>query len=560
MLRRKSSLVSRAFYNFLGASILTTVAAQLAVSTDAAIVSHLIGPHAMAAVNMAMPVLTTFLSLNSLLGVGASLLAAKAIGSGDREGASRTFTAALFSVLVVGIVVSAVSYTCCEPIARMVCPDAAIRPMVLSYLRVTSLGVTVLVLSGMMNMMVQSDGRPRLVTAAVMAGAVANVVLDVLAIKCLGLGIAGSAWATVVNYGVTVCITCTHLRRPTCSYRLVRLGKEVWRALAENLKQGLPLMIANVLLSAIVLLINTIVDSALGSDGVYMVAVCIQLLLITFVVLNGVLDATFAIGGTLLGEHDTVGLKMLCAKVMTFACAVLVPLTAFVALAPGVMATLFGARTPELHAELCRVLRIFSGILLPFSLTVLLRGVYQVLGHLKLSVAVAVGQVASIVAVVYALTQVAPPRMLWWGFPASACAMLAVQVCATLHMSSGKRISPFTLIPAPDPSQSYSATVAPHQAEEAMAEIGKFLHSVHCPESTVAQALEFAGQAISHAAPGIADICLYAHHGQVSVTVKHTAKPTATAKQAFGITIASAHLKGTEKTPHKHQINHEFLE
>lgn len=70
MLQRKPSLVNRAFWNFLGASILTTVAAQLAVSTDAAIVSHLMGPHAMAAVNMAMPVLTTFLSLNSLLGVG----------------------------------------------------------------------------------------------------------------------------------------------------------------------------------------------------------------------------------------------------------------------------------------------------------------------------------------------------------------------------------------------------------------------------------------------------------------------------------------------------------
>ena len=49
MLQRKPSLVNRAFWNFLGASILTTVAAQLAVSTDAAIVSHLMGPHAMAA-------------------------------------------------------------------------------------------------------------------------------------------------------------------------------------------------------------------------------------------------------------------------------------------------------------------------------------------------------------------------------------------------------------------------------------------------------------------------------------------------------------------------------
>ncbi|MDY4685137.1 MAG: MATE family efflux transporter [Sodaliphilus sp.] len=334
MLQRKPSLVNRAFWNFLGASILTTVAAQLAVSTDAAIVSHLMGPHAMAAVNMAMPVLTTFLSLNSLLGVGASLLAAKAIGSRDSEEASRVFTAALYSVLAVGVVVTVASYACCEQISRIVCADDEIRPMVLSYLRVTSLGVTVLVLSGMMNMMVQSDGRPRLVTCAVIVGAVTNVVLDIVFIKMLGLGIAGSAWATVINYGVTVCITSSHLRRKSCSYRIVRFTKQVWHTLGANLKQGLPLMIANVLLSVIVLLINKMVDGVLGSDGVYMVAVCIQLLLITFVVLNGVLDATFAIGGMLLGEHDITGLKMLNRKVMTFSCTVLVPFSAFVAFAP----------------------------------------------------------------------------------------------------------------------------------------------------------------------------------------------------------------------------------
>lgn len=540
MLQRKPSLVNRAFWNFLGASILTTVAAQLAVSTDAAIVSHLMGPHAMAAVNMAMPVLTTFLSLNSLLGVGASLLAAKAIGSRDSEEASRVFTAALYSVLAVGVVVTVASYACCEQISRIVCADDEIRPMVLSYLRVTSVGVTVLVLSGMMNMMVQSDGRPRLVTCAVIVGAVTNVVLDIVFIKMLGLGIAGSAWATVINYGVTVCITSSHLRRKSCSYRIVRFTKQVWHMLGANLKQGLPLMIANVLLSVIVLLINKMVDGVLGSDGVYMVAVCIQLLLITFVVLNGVLDATFAIGGMLLGEHDITGLKMLNRKVMTFSCAVLVPFSAFVAFAPGAMATLFGADDPALRAELCRVLRIFSAILLPFSLTVLLRGMYQVLGYLVLSVGVAVGQVASIVVAVFVFTQVAAPDMLWWGFPLSAGAMLLVQVGITWRMSRGKGISPLTLIPAPNAARTYSTTVPSGQASEAMAEIRQFLKNAKCPDSIAEKSLHFTEKSLTDAE---ADICIHIKDGgTVSIVLKDTSKPTPTTKQAFGITIKSTQI------------------
>ena len=143
---RNSSIVARAFWNFLGASILTTVAGQMAMSVDAAIVSHLIGPHAMAAVNMVMPVLTIFLSLNSLLGVGASLLAAKAIGNRDNDAASRIFSAAFHSVIVLGVVVSLVSFLCADSIASFLCADDSIRPLVFSYLRITSVGVTVLVL------------------------------------------------------------------------------------------------------------------------------------------------------------------------------------------------------------------------------------------------------------------------------------------------------------------------------------------------------------------------------------------------------------------------------
>lgn len=299
-------------------------------------------------------------------------------------------------------------------------------------------------------------------------------------------------------------------------------------------------MIANVLLSVIVLLINKMVDGVLGSDGVYMVAVCIQLLLITFVVLNGVLDATFAIGGMLLGEHDITGLKMLNRKVMTFSCAVLVPFSAFVAFAPGAMATLFGADDPALRAELCRVLRIFSAILLPFSLTVLLRGMYQVLGYLVLSVGVAVGQVASIVVAVFVFTQVAAPDMLWWGFPLSAGAMLLVQVGITWRMSRGKGISPLTLIPAPDAAHTYSATVPSGQASEAMAEVRQFLKNAKCSDSIAEKSLHFTEKSLTDAE---ADICIHIEDsGAVSIVLKDTSKPTPTTKQAFGITIKSTQI------------------
>ncbi len=544
-MQRNSRLVDRAFWNFLGASILTTIAGQLAVSTDAAIVSHLMGPRAMAAINMGMPVLTTFLSLNSLLGVGASLLAAKAIGRRDNGEASRVFSAAFYSVLAVGIVVSVLSFAACPWLARVVCGDDALRPMVLSYLHTTCLGVTVLVMTGMVNMMVQSDGRPRLVTMSVAAGAVTNVVLDFVFIKYLGLGIAGSAWATIINYGVTLCIASTHLRRPSCSYRLLRPARVLWHAFKANLTQGMPLMIANVMLSAIVLLINKIVEGALGSDGVYMVAVCIQLLLITFVVLNGVLDAMFAIGGAQLGEGDIVGLGMLNRRVLVFTCGVLLPLTLVTLAVPQVLAIAFGADNPQLSSALCRVLRIFSLLLVPFALTVMMRGMYQVLGHLALSIVVAVGQVGSILAVVYLFTQVFPGEMLWWGFPLASAATIVAQLLVTWRISRRNGASPLTLLPRPDTMTHYSLSTTMDHLPEAMTAVTAWLHDRQVKTAVAADVKAFLSDALDAAdGSALADILVRITTDNVEVTVKDALPvsshpPRHAAKQAFGLTATT---------------------
>lgn len=49
-------MVSKALRTFMWASILAALAGQIATTTDAIVVSHLIGPDAISAVNLVMPV------------------------------------------------------------------------------------------------------------------------------------------------------------------------------------------------------------------------------------------------------------------------------------------------------------------------------------------------------------------------------------------------------------------------------------------------------------------------------------------------------------------------
>ena len=100
--KRNSYLVSKALKTFMFASVLASLAQRLATMTDAIVVSNLIGPDAISAINVVTPIITLFPTISLLFGIGGSVLAAKAIGRRDADEANRVFTAALLASFFTG--------------------------------------------------------------------------------------------------------------------------------------------------------------------------------------------------------------------------------------------------------------------------------------------------------------------------------------------------------------------------------------------------------------------------------------------------------------------------
>ncbi|MBO7289935.1 MAG: hypothetical protein J6U62_00565, partial [Bacteroidaceae bacterium] len=309
MIRRNSFVISKALGNFLSASVMTSLAGQLAVTTDAVIVSHMVGPDALSAINMVMPLTMLFSCASILIGLGASILAAKAIGNHNKERVNRIFTIALIMLAVAGTAVSGLSYHYCNDIIGTICDNARITPLALEYTRVITGGALFLIFSNGINYFVSTDGSPGLVTKGVVAGAVANVVLDIVLVEYMG--IAGSALATIINYIITLVIVATHFFKKSSSYRLVNPFKGTLGYIGRNLYEGLPLMLGNLLLGGAVFVVNSMILGSAGADGVYIWSVCLQVLMLTFVILNGVGNAMLSIGGILVGEKDYRGINIL---------------------------------------------------------------------------------------------------------------------------------------------------------------------------------------------------------------------------------------------------------
>ena len=473
---RNRFVTSKALKNFLSASILTSIAAQLAVTTDSAIVSHMIGTEAMSAINMAMPLTIFFSCFSILFGLGASVLAARAIGNRDKEKVNRIFTISLFLLTVSGSAVSLLTSEFCDGITGFICPDADIYPYARSYTEIISAGAVFLVLSNGVNYFVSTDGNPGLVAKGVLAGAIANIVLDIVLVRFMG--IAGSAIATVLNYIITLAIVSVHFFRKGSSYRLVNPFRRFGKHLAENIYEGLPLMLGNLFLSGAVFIVNKMILDAAGADGIYTWAICLQLLMITFVVLNGVGNAMLSIGGVLAGEKDYNGLRILTRLCIGLVCGVLALFTIFVLAFPEALSAMFGAGKGGDISAINGSLRIFSLLLIPFAVTLVMRFLFQVLEHRILSLLLSVGQLAFIIGSLWVFIGISP-EILWWSFPFSAIMLIAIQFVATiaLHMKD-RNISAITLIPAgtaDEESMDLSAAYDREIAEDAIKKVEEFL-------------------------------------------------------------------------------------
>jgi len=445
---RNTFIVSRALRNFVLAAVLTAAASQLAHTADSMIVGHTVGPDAVSAINLVLPLVEFLNCIGFLICFGANAMCAQAIGSDDREKAGKTFTSVIISVLTIGLPISLCISLFSPAIVDIISDEPRLDEMAITYIRTYALGGWLQMLSYGLCLMVATDGRPRMVTQAVVLGAVVNALVDVLLIVVLGMGVEGAALGSLSMFIINILILVYYLRKPQSSYRLMWPGKSFFTIFKDNVKEGAPVTLSNSLMAVTILLINHIVGTYLGADGLFLWSVCLQMLLLSYVFIDGIIESLFAVGGVLVGERDLRGLEILV-KHSLLMIGILVAIIIVLMYVPGLVGLLFGVTDPALAAELNRVLRVFALMLVPFAVTQILLNTHQLLGHDKLSVVTATAQTVLMVAVVWVVARIEGIE-LWWGFAAACAMVLLFQMGYTFlrsRVNGQKELSAFTMIP-----------------------------------------------------------------------------------------------------------------
>jgi len=462
--------------NFLFASVLTMAISQLTSTVNSIIVSHLVSPDAMAAITLFMPVGLIVTAMSTFVGVGATILAAKAMGSRDKNAVHGILSTALASVLIVGACFAIAGFGFGGPITSLLTTDEHLAPLLKPYLTVQLGGAVIMMLNQFFNQCICVDGHPIMVTRATLLVFVTNIVLALLLVGAFGMGIQGSAIATICSYMVAVLYLTRHLVKPESD---LKFGKPIFgKWLGPNLLQGMPMLISNIVLTLMFFTINTIVQGRLGHHGMFVMSVCMNILMIGIMLSNGFGETVLSLGGFLYGQLDFTGTRMLVKRCFLYILGITLVFSVFVMLFPSVLTQLFGANTPELQAMANQGVSIFIACLTPICIILTLANLFQMEGRIALSPVVVVLVPIVLLSILSMFAQSPNDTFIWYAFPVSGAVVLSTVFIVTeivRFKNRPKRLVPLLLLPKDQENRYYEVSLKNdvptfHEAIEKMPE------------------------------------------------------------------------------------------
>ncbi|MFE2976396.1 MATE family efflux transporter [Streptomyces sp. NPDC059258] len=288
------------------------VAEPLFVMVDSAVVGHL-GTPQLAGLGIAAALLMTAVSIFVFLAYATTAAVARRVGAGDLPAAIRQGMDGIWLALLLGAAAVALAIPTAPWLVDVFGASDTAAPYAITYLRISILGIpamlVVLAATGVLRGL--QDTRTPLYVA--IGGFTANAVLNVTLVYGAGLGIAGSAWGTVIaQVGMAAAYLVVVIRGARKHGASLRPDAAGIRASA---RAGVPLLIRTLSLRA-VLMIATAVAARLGDVDIAAHQIILSLWNLTAFALDAIAIAGQAIIGRYLGANDEKGAREACRRMV----------------------------------------------------------------------------------------------------------------------------------------------------------------------------------------------------------------------------------------------------
>lgn len=274
------------FFKFIIPSILSMWVYALYTMVDGFFVANYCGELEFSAVNISMPIVTSFFALGILFSIGTQAMVAYNLGKGEQRKANEIFTTSIVSVVGVGFIYTVLLYILLDKVIRVLGGTDLTFDFVKEYLRtIIPFGIFFMT-TYQLEVLVKVDGFPNISAISVVVAALTNLVLDYIFIVPFGWGLFGASFATGIAQVVSTVLLITHFLKKRGR---VNFSKTIN---LNHLKKTIPLGVgdamAEVAIAYTVFLFNNTLLRNLGKDGIIMYTVISYISIFATVTMTGV--------------------------------------------------------------------------------------------------------------------------------------------------------------------------------------------------------------------------------------------------------------------------------
>lgn len=216
--------------------LLAMVVSSIYMMIDGIFVGRYIGSHALAAVNLAFPVIMILFAVGDMVAVGSSVKIALLLGQGKNKEANGLFSAAFCMILGIGVLFSLVGFLAAPRLINLLIKDTTLAEVAWDYTRIFLYFMPAIMPLFAVDNYLRICGKANFSMWMNISVAVLNIILDWFFLAYLRLDIRFAALATSVSMtlGVLIALTPIVLRKLTLRFTRPRISLSTTLGIFHN--------------------------------------------------------------------------------------------------------------------------------------------------------------------------------------------------------------------------------------------------------------------------------------------------------------------------------------
>lgn len=208
---------------------------SLYMIVDTIFVGRWVGPLAIGAITVVMPITFLISSTSMAIGIGGSSIISRALGAGNAVRASRTFGNQVAMTVTMALLTLILGFVFDVEILRLFGAAGEVMPLALVYYHIILIGVPFFGWAMMGNNVIRSQGFPNEAMMVMLLPAILNIILDPILMLGFGLGLKGAAWATTVSYMISAAYVASFFMGKKVEVRMTAADLRLDRSIVKEI-------------------------------------------------------------------------------------------------------------------------------------------------------------------------------------------------------------------------------------------------------------------------------------------------------------------------------------